>query len=337
MGLLFAFFQEARIQPLWWFVSPKSHLEAKEQIEIFQSVIKGKLTKVPQAFSLTQDNNVLVGEVNAEVYIPASSFVALDFETGEIILEKNADEVRSVASLTKIMTAIVALDLAEPEETFEISQYAADRIPTKIGIVIGQHMSLNDLLKAALMTSANDAAEVIREGIDTKYGEEVFIRAMNEKAHFLGLKHTSFDNPQGFDGRDNYSSAKDLALLSHYAMKHYHVFAEIVKDDYDFLPENNDHKQFDLINWNGLIGVYPNTYGIKIGYTERAGKTTVVASERNGKHVLVVLLGTESILDRDYYAASLLDQAFEKAYGFEPVGITEEQLQEKYATWNQYY
>lgn len=337
MGLLLSAFQKAEIQPLYWIFPSGTVEEVTEQIDIFESVILEKLTLVPNTFSLKDESGGLIPQVSADesVYIP--SYLAIDFQTGDVILEKNADEVRRVASLTKIMTAVVALDLADPQEEFEVSEYAADRIPTKIGVVPGEKMTLEELLHAIMLTSANDAAEVIREGIDRKYGEDVFIRAMNEKARFLGLTDTSFDNPQGFDGQENFSTARDFAILSHYAMAHYPEFEKAVSKDYAFLSENGSHKQFDLINWNGLIGVYPNTYGIKIGYTENAGKTTIVASEREGKHVLVVLLGADSILDRDYYAAVLLDQAFEKQYGFEPIGVTVEQLNEKYATWNQYY
>lgn len=336
MGLLFAAFQKAQIQPLSWILPQETVKQATEQIDIFETVIREKLTMVPNTFSLKDESRGIIPQVSADesVYIP--SYLAIDFETGDIILEKNADETRRIASLTKIMTAVVALDLASPDEEFTVTEYAADRIPTKIGVVPGQKLTLEELLNAIMLTSANDAAEVIREGIDRKYGDDVFIKAMNEKAKFLGLTDTSFDNPQGFDGKGNYSTAKDFAILSHYAMHNYPVFERIVRQDYIFLSENHNHKQFDLINWNGLIGVYPNTYGIKIGYTENAGKTTIVASERNGKHVLVVLLGADSILDRDYYAAQLLDMAFEKEFGFEPVGVTVEQLNEKYATWNQY-
>src|SRR5258706_13802462 len=152
-------------------------------------------------------------------------------------------------------------------------------------------MTLAELLHAMLMTSANDAAQVIQDGINTKYHENVFTRAMNEKALFLGLKDSRFDNPQGFDSINNFSSAHDLALLAHYALTNYPLIGKIVQKDYTQLPANQYHKLFDLYNWNGLLDVYPNVYGVKIGNTGRAGTTMVVGSQRAGKDIVVILLG----------------------------------------------
>lgn len=266
-----------------------------------------------------------VNEVNA--------YVVIDYDTGSILADKNSQEQTPIASLTKIMTSVVALDLADPQELFTVSKHAASQIPTKIGVVPGQKLSLHELLQALMLTSANDAADVVKEGIDTKYGEEVFIKAMNKKAEILGLTNSHFTNPQGFDSKENYSSAEDLAVLTAYAMKNYPLFSEIVKKDYVFLAENKNHKQYDLYNWNGLLGVYPNVSGVKIGNTDAALKTTIVLSEREGKNVLVVLLGAPGILERDLWTASLLDFGFTELANLEPIGVTDEQLLAKYATW----
>ena len=98
-------------------------------------------------------------------------------------------------------------------------------------------------------------------------------------------------------------------------------------------PKDQNHKQFDLYNWNGLLGVYPGIFGVKIGYTENAQKTTIVASQRDGKKVLVVLLGAPGVLQRDLWASQLLDQGFEKLANLSSINITEEELREKYSTW----
>jgi D-alanyl-D-alanine carboxypeptidase len=231
------------------------------------------------------------------------------------------------------MSAVVALDLADPNETFTVTERAANIIPTKIGVVPGEKMTLHELLQAALLTSANDAVQVIADGIDTKYGEAVFVRSMNEKAKFLQLKNTHFANPQGFDDPGNYSTVEDLAVLSHYAME-YPEIADIAKHDYAFLPATVNHKQFDLPNWNGMIGVYPGAEGIKIGNTGDALYTTAVLAERQGKKVLAVVLGAANTLDRDLKASELLDIGFEKVANLKPVDVTEEQLRAKYATWH---
>jgi len=311
--------------------------ETTARQNIFESEVAPKLKKFPNTYSLKPKNGfsfVPTAQASGE-YLSANAYIAVDLDSGEILLEGNREARVSIASLTKIMTSVVVLDLVTPDSKFVVSENAASQIPTKIGVVAGEEMELSELLHAALLTSANDAVEVIKEGVDVKYGEEVFIKAMNEKAKFIGLENTSFDNPQGFDGQENYSTASDLAILSHYALTHYPLITEIVKKDYEFISANSYHKQFDLYNWNGLIGVYPNTSGIKIGSTGRAGKTTVVVSERDGKQVLAVLLGAPGILERDLWAAALLDDGFVKL-GLDPVGVTEEDLYTKYATW-QYF
>lgn len=261
------------------------------------------------------------------------AYAVIDYETGKILAEKDGDQSVPIASITKVMTAVVALDLASADEEFTVTENAAAAIPTKIGVVPGQKLTLRELLLAALMTSANDAVQVIKDGIDQKYGSKVFIRAMNAKAKFLGLQKTHFTNPQGFDDTYHYSSAEDLAVLTHYALSNYPLISSIVRKDYTQLPANVNHDQFDLYNWNGLIGVYPNVSGVKIGNTDAAKKTTVVTAEREGKTILVVLLGAPGIFERDLWAAQLLDLGFARTLNLPPIQVTKEQLQAKYDTW----
>jgi len=314
-------------------VQPKGLIRPVPKKEDVFEVIQPKLEKKKNTFRLKKDMS-FIGQARAGVvYDAANSYAVIDMDTGEVVMENGLSDKEAIASLTKIMTAIVALDLAEPDEYFSVTRSAARQIPTKIGVVVGEKMSLAELLNAMMLTSANDAAEVIRDGIDEKYGEEVFIRAMNQKARFLGLTNTQFTNPQGFDDRKQYSSAEDLAILTQYAMTQYALFAEIVSQKYVFLPQDTAHKQFDLYNWNGLLGVYPNVSGVKIGSTEDAGKTTIVTSERGGKALMVVLLGAPGIIERDLWASQLLDAGFEQTLGLEPINVTEEQLREKYSTW----
>lgn len=99
-----------------------------------------------------------------------------------------------------------------------------------------------------------------------------------------------------------------------------------------FYPQDDNHKQADLYNWNGLLGVYPGVKGVKIGNTEDAGYATTVLAEREGKKILVVLLGAPGVLQRDLWPSMLLDIGFEKL-GLKPIGITEDQLRAKYSTW----
>lgn len=302
------------------------------KIDLFESIIP-KLSKNKNTYSLKALNKDFITKAYAQTSeIPASAYIAINFESGEVLEEKESSTKLPIASLTKIMTAIVALDLASPEELFVISNKAAGAPATKIGVVTGEKMTLKELLNATLLTSANDAAEAIKDGIDSKYQSQVFIRAMNEKAKILGLGNSSFSNSQGFDNEESYSTVEDFAILSHYALENYPLIAEIVKKDYEFLPSDNNHKQFDLYNWNGLLGVYPNVFGIKIGNTNDALFTTAVASEREGRKVLAVLLGAPGVLERDLWTSELLDRGFEKL-GLSKIEISEDQLLQKYSTW----
>lgn len=295
-------------------------------------VIKDKLRIHKHEYKLFKEQPVVNKAYASSNFDNASSYISVNFENGKVISEKDQDKKMPIASLAKIMTALVALDLAEPTSLFDVSHRAAGQIPTKIGVLEGQKLTLSELLNALLLTSANDAAEVIEEGIDNKYGKGSFIRAMNMKAEILGLKNTHFTNPQGFDNKNNYSTTSDLAVLSHFAITTYPLITEIVRKDYQFLPADKNHKVFDLYNWNGLLGVYPGIFGLKIGYTDDAGYTTVVTAEREGQKVLAVLLGAPGVLERDIWAAQLLDAGFEKL-GVPPANITKDQLQIKYSTW----
>jgi D-alanyl-D-alanine carboxypeptidase len=301
------------------------------RIDFWES-LKSKLQQKPNDFHLNKETSLVPVAYAAGDYDQASAYAAVDFDSGQILAEKNLSQKIPMASLTKIMTAIVTLDLASPDDTFTVTDSAASTQPTSIGVVPGQKMTVRELLQAAMMTSANDAVQVIKDNIDQKFGEETFVNAMNTKAEYLGLKDTHFTNPQGFDNPGHYSSAADLSTLSHYALHNYPLITEVVQKDYQYLPEDQNHKQFDLYNWNGLLGVYPGVYGIKIGNTQDAGYTTIVVSQREGKSVLAVVLGAPGVLERDLWASQLLDTGFEKL-GLQPVGVTPAELQAKYATW----
>lgn len=296
-------------------------------------IIRPKLEQKINKFQINQGMGLVIPVLGAQDFEKAYSYLVVNYDNGEVLLEKSSSKELPIASLTKIMTAVVALDLASADEFFTVSNYAAKIEPTKIGVVPNQKMSLEELLHALLLTSANDSAQVIAEGVDTKYqAPGLFIKAMNEKAKVLGLSGSNFTNPQGLDNPENYSSAKDLSLLSHYALENYPLIAQVVKKDYQFLPENQNHKQFDLYNWNGLLGVYPGVLGLKIGNTEAAGYTMVTVSEREGKKVMVIMLGAPGVLERDLWTAKLLDEGFSKL-GLSPVGVTQNQLKAKYSTW----
>lgn len=275
-----------------------------------------------------------IPEVKAsQEFEQAASYAVVNFDSGQILAEKKLSQKYPIASLTKIMTSVVALDLASPDEKFEVSEKAASEVPTKVMLKPGEKYTLRQLLSYMLMSSANDAAQVVKEGIDKKYGEEIFIKAMNIKAKELGLKNSRFTNPQGFDNPDHYSTVEDLAYLSHYVLSKYPLIAQIASMEVSDQTQSGADMRFYLQNWNGLLGVYPGINGLKIGNTNKAGYTTIVTSKREGKTILVVLLGAPGVLQRDLWASQLLDLGFGKAANLAAVNLTEDDLKEKYAGW----
>lgn len=330
-GFLMAFFQNTSVVHFDFFDSIPTSITSASTT--FETIITPKLQKIQNSFSLhSQSSSVPLAYASGD-YDQASAYAVVDLNSGDILAQKNEKDTYAIASLTKIMTAIVALDLADPKEEFVVSERASTMIPTKIGVRVGQQLTLSELLEAAMLTSANDAVQVIAEGINKKYGEDVFVDAMNKKAEILGLQDTHFANPQGFDDVKNYSTVHDLAILTEYALRNYPDIATITQKDYTFLPANDKHTQFDLYNWNGLVGVYPNVKGVKIGSTGKAGKTTIVVAQRGNERIAVILLGAPGILERDLWAAALLDVGFQKVANLPPVNVTELALREKYATW----
>jgi serine-type D-Ala-D-Ala carboxypeptidase (penicillin-binding protein 5/6) len=338
-GTLIAMFVMVMLQ-LMGVKSPKLLWPVPQKPDTFYDVISPKLDSFENTYKVHSNTSIIPQADAAGEYDEAKAYAVIDYDNGDMLLSKDASTQLPIASLTKIMTAIVALDLAAPDEIFDVSPKASRIIPTKIAVEPGEQYTLHELLEAALMTSANDAVQVIREGIDTKYGQiyqsgkkDLFVRAMNEKAFLIGLKNTSFTNPQGFDDPNHYSSAEDLAILTQYALSNYPVIADIVKMDQTELGETDNHKRSVLYNWNGLIDVYPDTIGMKIGNTDAAGMTTVVVSNRGGKKLLAVVLGAPGILKRDLWASQLLDLGYKNTLGLASIEVTEKQLREKYATW----
>lgn len=310
------------------FVSPLS-----TSSHIF-TVVGPKLKQIPNSFSLKKPSALVPVSYAGSEYEQAAAYALVDMDSGEVLASKNLDKKLAFASLTKVMTAVVALDLVNPNDLCSFNDRAAKQIPTKIGAHVGEVFTYEELLHASLLTSANDATEAIKECVDRHYGEPVFIEAMNYKAQYLGLSGSNFANAEGFDNDEHFSTVEDLAVLTHYALSNYNLISEIVAKDEVTLPANGNHRRFRLLNWNGLLGVYPQVFGVKIGNTGDAGKTTIVASSRGDKKLVTVVLGATDIWERDIWASQLLDYGYQKLLDLPPVEVSRAQLRQKYLSWN---
>lgn len=260
--------------------------------------------------------------------------VVLDFNSGEVLWSQNLKSRIAPASLTKVATVMTALDIESVDEQLLVSEDASSQIPTKIGLWPGEKLKLGEAISAAMLTSANDATEVISSSLGGKFGNgtEDFEKLVNEKLKKIGAQDSHFVTSTGLDAENHYSTIYDLAIIGHAALVDYPYIADVADDSYRRLEKNSDHRLFDLPNWNALLGTYPGVNGLKIGYTEQAGHATMVTAERDGVKLLVVLVGANSLENREIAAATLLNYGFGKK-GIDPYPIDQLNLVSRYEEW----
>jgi len=238
--------------------------------------------------------------------ISGRSGVVVDLEGRRLLYTKDATQRLPVASLTKIVTAMVALDAASADRVIETPAAATQVEPNHMGLSAGERLTLRELLLGLLLDSGNDAAETIAAGT---VGRARFMEAMNKKVAMLDLHDTHFDNPSGFDGPGQYSTAYDLAVLAGTLLDGYPELRTVVATKERTLPANGGHKWFGPYNLNRLLWTYPGAIGIKPGYTEGAQYTLAVAATRNGHTVIAVVLGSQRHFTD---GAALLDYGFRR-------------------------
>jgi serine-type D-Ala-D-Ala carboxypeptidase (penicillin-binding protein 5/6) len=246
-------------------------------------------------------------EINKVLTAKAAYFV--ESTTGEVLFEKNIKEKMHIASLIKIMTAIITLDKKDLSDKISVSQRAADMEPDKMLLIAGEKLTTEELLQGIFLVSANDAAEALAEGVTGR--REEFINLMNSKAQLIGMKDTYFINPTGLeeDNRKQYSTAYDVMLMSKYAVSKYPKLLEISSQPHIIIEATNEHQDYDLYSGVNLLTTYPGVVGFKTGYTPEAGLTLVTIARKGGKEVIGVLLNST---ERREDAKMLLDYSFAK-------------------------
>ena len=243
--------------------------------------------------------------------LTADVWMLIDDSTGCIISEKNADEQRPMASITKMMTCLLALENGQMNDTIEITQdvYIAKDSRVKLG----DKYTMRHLIDEMMLLSDNDAAYALAKHIG---GDTLkFCDMMNEKAAYLGMTHTHFANPNGMPNLNNYSTASDLVRLSRYCMRD-SLFAAIVGTVEKDVPLL-DGRHMPCRNTNALLKTYEGCLGIKTGFTRLAGNCLASAATRNGTTLYLVLLNSRSMSSRFTESAILLDYGFNvmKTYG----------------------
>lgn len=240
-------------------------------------------------------------EVHNEPSINARSAIVMDFETGTVLYQKNAFRKRPMASTTKIMTAIVALENCSLDEDVIISNKAANMGGSSMGIKAGSVIKMNDLLHGMLICSGNDAAVAIAEHIGGSI--EGFSELMNKKALEIGAFSTSFSNPHGLDAEDHYTTAYDLAKMTRYALK-IPEFNDIVKKREFFFNGRT------IKSTNEMLTVYDGADGVKTGYTGLAGRCLVTSATRNNMRLISVVLFCDTKNLRTSSSSKILDYSF---------------------------
>lgn len=244
--------------------------------------------------------------------ISAVSAGTYDLTTNQFIYTKNIKKRLPFASLTKIMTALIALENEDPKKEITISKHAAEIGEDSMGVTEGEKFTFEELLYGLMLRSGNDAAEAIADS--SKFGRDTFVHIMNKKAEDIGLTDTYFTNPTGLpDDGDQYSTVVDLLTLTKYALEK-PLFAQVSSMiNYD-LPATNTHKAFYLTNETNLMSTYPGVKGIKTGYTEEAGLCLITYLEYRGHKIIGIILNSVNRRDE---MKELLDFSL-KAQGIKP-------------------
>ncbi len=241
-------------------------------------------------------------QVSGVPAIDAAAAIVMDAKTGRVLYFKNATTRRSIASTTKIMTALVAIENGFLDDTVTISSRAARIGGSTLNLQTGQKYTLNELLYGLLLSSGNDASIAIAEHISGSV--EAFVEKMNQKAKELGAYNTSYVNTHGLDVEGHYSTAYDLACITRYALNN-PVFAKIVGTKYSAIPGRQLH------NTNELLELYQGADGVKTGYTGKAGRCLVATADRDGMRLISVVLGSPTTYKRALSSKSILDYAFQ--------------------------
>lgn len=228
-----------------------------------------------------------------------------ELTTGEVIYAKEALKEVRPASLTKIMTAILAIEQGNLDRPITITSEMIGVEPTKAGYKEGEMIRLEDLIKAAMIKSDNDAAMAIAIGVGGDL--ETFVQMMNLKAQQMGMSNTLFTNPCGFDIGNHHSTPIDLLKLAEYAIQN-PLFNEITKQNQHIYHSLNTNRKFVAKTHNYLLNRYEYAVGVKTGYTSKAGPCLIARAKKDGNDCLIVMLNSK--VNRWATAQQIFEQVF---------------------------
>lgn len=247
----------------------------------------------------------------------AKSAILTELSTGTVLFESNADEKLPIASVTKIMTLLLAAEEIEKgalsfDDIAVCSDYASSMDGSVIWLESGEEMAVGELIKSIVIASSNDSAVMLAEHIAGS--EKAFVERMNKKAEELGMINTRFENCVGYDSENHYSTARDISLMAA-ELRNYSYFDEFLLTRLDSVRTGTE-RETQLVNTNRLINYYNGITGLKTGTTDNAGCCLCATAQRSDMELVAVVLGCNTTEDRFDSAENLLDYGFE---GFEKI------------------
>ncbi len=248
--------------------------------------------------------------------LPAKSAILMEQETGKVLYEKNADEQIPPASVTKVMTLLLVMEAMDEgkiaiSDLVTTSEYANSMGGSQIWLRVGEDMTVDDLLKAVAIASANDAAAALGEYVAGS--NDAFVKRMNERAAELGMNNTHFVNATGLDDPGHLTTARDIAIMSRELIK----YPKIVEYSTIWMDSLRGGAT-DLVNTNKLVRFYNGATGLKTGTTDGAGSCLAATATRDGLSLISVVMGAPSSNDRFASARGLLDFGFSNYQSAEP-------------------
>ena len=238
--------------------------------------------------------------------LKARSAIVMDLDTGTTLFQLDPHGRHAPASLTKVVTALVALDDLRLDQLITVPA-SINQLPwdsTRMGLRVGERLTVRELLYGLFLNSGNDAAITLSEAVMPR---PAFMARMNAKAAALGMADTHFVNPIGLDDPAHYSSAADLARAAVELTRRFPTVAAMASIASLTLPATSTHHAYALYNLNDLVRKYPGATGLKTGWTGRAGGCLIATATREGQHLLVVVMGSPRVFEE---AAALLDYGF---------------------------
>lgn len=246
--------------------------------------------------------------VGAKLDIKAKSVVLMEPHTGQILYENNKDERLAPASVTKIMSLLLIMEAIENEKisletTVSASEHAASMGGSQIWLEVGETMTVDELLRASVIASANDATVALAEAVAGS--EEAFVQRMNQRAAELGMKNTTFVNACGLDADEHLTTAGDVAIMASALIQH-----DLIKKYSTVWMDALRGGKSELVNTNKLVRYYKGATGLKTGTTSKAGCCVAATAERDGMELVAVVMGGENSNERFSGAKKLLDYGF---------------------------